>query len=182
MSRYLAALLLLFLPLITHAAPLGDCKGTPADAVLQLPAPLSQWGSIACTPYGHIITNHDGWIWSHPGAYAPVFIASQMVQSDLKKTGNRSYFTRIHMAEVPLSNQAAEAALSALNDALTPAMMTKAYRLEVSGSLGKSMVLYFFTQPNHVWGIWCNAQGAGCEEATGFMVIDRSEAGMPSPR
>ena len=28
-----------------------DCSSAPPDAVMKLPAPLSKWGQIACTPW-----------------------------------------------------------------------------------------------------------------------------------
>lgn len=76
LKQFALLILALVSSAIAKAAPQGNCEGSPAQAVLELPAPLSQWGSIVCTPYGHIISNHDGWIWSRPGSYSPVFIGS----------------------------------------------------------------------------------------------------------
>ena len=168
------ALLILTLaaPAIARAAPQGDCAGSPAQAVLELPAPLSQWGSIVCTPYGHIISNHDGWIWSRAGGYSPVFIPSQMVRSNPEPLGNSSHFTKIEFVEVPVADKAASDALTALQDGLDPEPASKAYRLSATGSLGRNLVLYFFQLGTSTWGIWCDKDGANCSSSTAFMVLD----------
>ncbi len=45
------------------ASPAGDCSGTPKSAIVELHEPLRNWGQLACTPYGHIITNKEGWVY-----------------------------------------------------------------------------------------------------------------------
>lgn len=173
MLKTIATLLLsLALPSIAQAAPQGDCSGSPADAVVELPAPLSDWGTVACTPFGHIISNRQGWIWSYPGALAPVFVPSQMVRSKPEPLGNKSYFTRITFTEASLSDAATASALSALNSGLSPGPASKAYKLSATGSLGRSLVLFFFQQGASIWGIWCDEHGAQCNPDTRFMVLD----------
>lgn len=173
MIKQLTILLLsLTLSVIAQAAPQGNCSGSPATAVLELPAPLSDWGSIVCTPYGHIISNHDGWIWSYLGAFAPVFIPSQMVRSNPEPIGNKSYFKQITFVEVPLSDKEAAAAFSALNEGLAPESDSKAYKLSVTGSLGRSLTLFFFQHGSSIWGIWCDEHGTQCKSDTRFMVLD----------
>ncbi|HUS24350.1 MAG TPA: hypothetical protein VM369_05330, partial [Candidatus Binatia bacterium] len=83
-----------------QAQPSGDCAGSPAEAVTKLPAPLSDWGQVMCTPYGHIITNRQGWIWTQPGSYAPVMIPAQMVRQNPEPLGNKMYFTQISFGRV----------------------------------------------------------------------------------
>jgi hypothetical protein len=83
-----------------HAQPAGHCAGSPPEAVIKLPAPLDSWGQVMCTPYGHIITNLEGWIWTRPGGYSPVMIPSQMVRDNPAPLGNKYYFTQISFTRV----------------------------------------------------------------------------------
>ena len=177
MIKYVSLILLaLALPASAQAALQGDCAGTPDKAVVTLPAPLSEWGSLVCTPYGHIISNHDGWIWSNPGGYSPVFIPSQMVRDYPEAVGNASYFTEIAFNDVALTDKAAKAALVALQKGFPPERVSKGYRLRATGSLGRSLVLYFFDIGTSKWGIWCDMDGANCNSGTKFMLLDMSKA------
>ena len=95
--KYLILVLISILSFSVKSSPVGDCIGTPKEAVTALPSPLDNWGQIVCTPYGHIISNKQGYIWSNVGSYSPVMIPSQMVRSNPKSLGNNSYFTSIEM-------------------------------------------------------------------------------------
>jgi len=150
------------------ASPVGDCAGTPADAVVELPPPLDKWGQIACTPYGHIITNRDGWIWSYPAAYAPVFVPSQMVRDDPKELGNKSYFSRIDMTKV--DGAELDAAYSVFQEGFDKDERTPTgYRLDVTSNFGKSLKLYFFDYGDSAWGIWCRDK---CDPSSRFMLLN----------
>jgi hypothetical protein len=173
MIKSIAILLLLLTPLAAaRAEDVGDCTTTPPKAIVSLPAPLSQWGTVICTPYGYIISNHDGWIWSYPGGYAPVFVPSQMVRSNPKPIGSKSYFTQISFTEMPLADKSTQEALAALNKGLPPEPASKAYRLSATGSLGRTLSLYFFQNGSSMWGIWCDEHGSQCNSDTRFMVLD----------
>lgn len=153
------------------AAPVGDCAGTPSEAVVNLPSPLDAWGQIACTPYGHILSNKEGWIWSYPGAYAPVFIPSQMVKASPLELRNKSYFTSIKMTRV--DGQEFAAAYSAFhagfdeNDA-TPV----GYRLDAKAVSGNAVKLYFFDYGDSAWGIWCPD---ACDPKSSFMILNMAK-------
>lgn len=95
--KYLILGLISILSLAAKSNPVGDCVGTPKEAVTELPSPLDNWGQIVCTPYGHIISNKQGYVWSNIGSYSPVMIPSQMVRTNPKNVGNNSYFTSIEM-------------------------------------------------------------------------------------
>jgi hypothetical protein len=174
MLKHLALLLLslAIVPSARAAQPQGDCSGTPSTAAMELPRPLSEWAAIVCTPYGHIISNHEGWIWSRPGGYVPVFVPSQMVRNNPEAVGNASYFTSIDFKELPLSEPGAVKALAALEADLPAEPASKAYRLAVSGSLGRSLVLYFFQLDTSIWGIWCGKDGDACTSDSKFMLLD----------
>ena len=171
----LITLFLLFLATSFGARADDDagCSGDPPEAIVTLPSPLSDWGKIICTPYGYIISNQEGWIWSYPGGFAPVFIPSQMVRSDPKPIGSKSYFTQITLVDAPLTDKATKEALQALNKGLAPEPASKAYRLSATGSLGRTLTLYFFQHGvKSTWGIWCDEQGSQCNSDAKFMVLD----------
>ena len=90
-----------------HDAILISCAGSPKDAVLTLPEPLSHWGSVYCTKYGHSVAAKERWIWSFPGAFAPVHLPAQMVRENPKEVGNSAYFKQIRLQ--PLTGTDADA-------------------------------------------------------------------------
>lgn len=178
MIRRIAVLLLaISFPAIGKDAPQGDCAGSPPDAVLSLPAPLSTWGIIVCTPQGHVISSREGWIWTRPGAFVPVRIPSQMVQTDPAPLGNKSYFTGITFKEVPVTDTQAVEALAAMYKGVALEPASNAYQLSVTGSLGRSLKLYFFRIGTSTWGIWCTD---ACYQNTRFMLLDMRKAAAKS--
>lgn len=149
----------------------GDCSGTPPDAVMTLPQPLSKWGTLVCTPYGHIISNHEGWIWSNEGAYSPVFIPSQMMRDNPLPVGNKSYFTRINLVKV--DGPEFQTAYSAFHGNFAPdKTLPTGYRLDLESVSGRTLKLYFFDYETHAWGIWCTT--GVCDPGSRFMLIDMS--------
>lgn len=169
--KYVTIALISLLSFILHAQPVGNCKGTPSSAVTLLPKPLSNWGQIACTPYGHIITNKKGWVWSNPGSYSPVMIPSQMVRNNPELLANKSYFTQVEMSEV--LGKEAEAAISLLEKGFDKTeTKPKVYRLRVVSISGKSLNLKFFDYGNSKWGMWCNK---GCDPNSRFMLLNMAK-------
>ncbi len=67
----------------------NDCEGTPPNAVMTLPAPLSKWGRVSCTPFGHILTSHEGWVWVLPDGASSVLIPSQLGVQSPRPLGNK---------------------------------------------------------------------------------------------
>ena len=156
----------------SSAGPIGDCAGMPAEAVVTLPSPLDRWGQIACTPYGHVLSNKKGWIWSQPGSYSPVFIPSQMVRKNPEKLGNRSYFTSIEMTKV--TGDEFDNAYQAMTQGLdTDNTRPQGYRLDVTSVSGKSLRLYFFDFGESVWGVWCREE---CNPLSRFMILDMTDS------
>lgn len=142
------------------------CQGSPADAVLTLPAPLSIWGRLVCTPYGHVITANKGWIWTPPGAFVPVFVPAQMIREKLATVGNDAYFTTITMtvaegdeAALPLQ------AIQTIFGSMQPPRET--YRLQLISNDGRAFRLYFLLADT-LTGIWCIE---ACDPKTFFMVM-----------
>lgn len=132
------------------AVPVRDCTGTPADAVTKLPMPLAVWGKITCTPFGHVIEANDGWIWSSPGAYSPVFMPSQIVRANPEEVGNKSYFTKISLTKV--TDDASRTAYEAFNKGFgTDEISPVRYRLDLTSVSGKTITQYFFDYGNSIW-------------------------------
>jgi len=149
-----------------------DCAGTPPNAVMTLPEPLAAWGALVCTSSGHIITNKEGWIWTHPGGYAPVSFPSQMVQTVPSALGNKSYFTRIDMTKV--DGDEFQMAFSAFHEGFAPdAEQPTAYRLELTSVSGQMLKVYFFDYNVRVWGISCPDK---CDRSTRFMLLNLNKA------
>ena len=170
MFRLCLTLVLMATHVSVFADPLGNCEEAPEDARLELPEAMSQFAVLVCTPYGYIISNREGWIWTYPGSYAPLMIPSQMVRSNPREVGSASYFSSIEY--VPVEGQEAKGALDALNegfDALGSSPLV--YRLRVTNQEGKSLRIYFsIDQELHsYWGIWCNTE---CDPRTRFMMLD----------
>lgn len=169
--RVVAFIVLISVSGYAAAGPVGDCAGTPAEAVVNLPSPLDKWGQIACTSYGHVITNKNGWIWSQPGSYSPVFIPSQMVRENPQKLGSESYFTGIDMASV--EGDEFDNAYRALIEGLdTDDTRPQGYRLDATSVSGKRLKLYFFDYDESVWGIWCREE---CDPLSRFMILDMTD-------
>jgi len=153
------------------ASPVGDCDGTPKSAITQLPKPIKSWGQIVCTPYGHIITNKEGWVWSQPASFSPVMIPSQMIRSNPEALGNKSYFIKIDMTT--LSGIEAEASIKMFEDGFDNSEYSPTvYALEVSSISGKQLGFQFFDYGNSLWGMWCNKK---CDPSSRFMLLNMSD-------
>jgi hypothetical protein len=172
LMRVLAVSVSCLLVTVAHGQPAASCDGTPKDAVMTLPAPLDRWGVIECTPYGHIIASKDGWLWTYPGGFEPVFIPSQMVRSQPAELGNASYFSSISV--VPVTGAEFDVAYKAFSKGFDEADHTPlGYRLEVKSISGKSLRLYFFdSEDSAPWGIWCTKE---CDPDSRFMILNMSE-------
>ncbi len=169
--KYLIMVGAFFLSLYGNASPVGDCSGTPEQAVMVLPSPLSEWGKIACTPYGHIITNKEGWTWSNPGSYSPIMIPSQMVRSNPEPLGSKSFFTEINM--VAVTGQQALDAIKLFEAGFDSSETAPTvYSLTVSSVSGKELGFQFFDYGDSQWGMWCNKE---CNPNSKFMLLNMAK-------
>lgn len=167
MKYFTIAVLILF-SLNSNAELAGDCEGTPKSAVTSLPEPLNKWGQIVCTPYGHIITNKDGWVWSNPGSYSPVMIPSQMVRSKPEPLGNNSYFTKIELTE--LTGKEADKSIALFETGFDVSeSKPRVFSLKVKSISGKVLGFKFFDFGNSQWGMWCNKE---CDPNSKFMLLN----------
>ncbi|MGA3305054.1 MAG: hypothetical protein ABSC26_03490 [Stellaceae bacterium] len=172
MKRISPALALIFTILFIHAVRAADCGNPSPDAVIRLPAPLDQWGQLTCTPYGYVIEAHQGWIWSRPGGYSPVWVPAQMVRQNPALLGSQSYFTKIELVKIEADElQIPYDAFQSIFRGDRPPPI--AYRLDVTSNSGKSLRLYFLQYETGPWGIWC-AEGK-CDPTSLFMVLDMTK-------
>lgn len=154
-----------------HSEPVGDCDGSPKAAVMSLPAPLNNWGQIVCSPYGHIISNKQGLIWSNVGSYSPVMIPSQMVRTGPKELGNESYFTSIEM--VKLEGAEAKSSIELFETGFDKSPTSPSvYSLVVTSISGKKLSFKFFDYGDSQWGMWCNKK---CDLNSKFMILNMAK-------
>lgn len=161
----------------TRANDETDCTGSPSEAVMTLPAPLSKWGEVACTPFGHVLTSRKGWAWVLISAKRPVILPSQMVDEMPQPLGNKSYFTAIAVQRV--TGQEFAAAYETLHGDLDPhETLPNGYRVDLASVSGKKMLLYFFDYDTYAWAIEC--PNGSCSRGSRFMILDQDH--MPTPR
>lgn len=159
MRRHIVIVLLTLLVGNVSAEPVGDCASSPPDAVLELPQTMQTFAQLACTPYGHIIMQKDGWTWTYPGGMAPMLIPSQTARANPEQLGNASYFRSIEFQ--PVDAEEIVAALAALGlGTLGPEKDPDVYQLIAANQAGEESVLYFsFDAASDInWGVWCNEE------------------------
>jgi hypothetical protein len=156
--------------------PEHDCAGAPPDAVTTLPAPLSKWGEVMCTPYGHMLASHASWMWLMPD-FDTVLIPAQISDKTPEELGNKIYFTKIDVMRVKGAEfeQAYKAFHQDFDDT---EVKPDAYRVDLTTVEGKSLRMYFFDYDTYAWGISC--PDGKCATDTRFMILDRNTP--PKPR
>ncbi|HYM18851.1 MAG TPA: hypothetical protein VEU06_09830 [Micropepsaceae bacterium] len=160
----------LCLELGTPAAALdNDCDGTPSGAVMTLPAPLSKWGRVSCTPFGHVLASHEGWAWVQPDGSQTVLVPSQRVANP-RPVGNSSYFTKIEMKRIT-GEEFAEA-YHVFHDGLDDKEpLPDGYRVDLETASGKSLRMYFFDYDTYAWAIECGDND--CDPHSRFAILDK---------
>lgn len=98
----LLSLGLLTLP--AGAASDNDCSGAPADAVLDLPAPVDQWLTLECTRYGHALIRRDNanWVNMRSNTFGGLFTAQRARHPGDKAQEGRHdhYFTALEAVKL----------------------------------------------------------------------------------
>lgn len=151
------------------------CTGSPPEAVTELPEPLRQWGTIRCTVYGHVLAAKDKWVWSYPGAFAPVFLPAQMVRDNPARVGNSSYFKQLVFKK--LDEAEASGAAAAINSKLgtRPMPVDFAFDLTLTNNEGDAHQVRFVQTTEEtktgkgLWGFWCSP---GCKDGQPFMLLN----------
>ena len=174
---FAAAIVAGFATTAPKAAGEVDCSDSPTEAVMSLPVPLSKWGQIACTPFGHVLASHEGWVWSWPDGSGMVFLPSQMVARDPLPLGSHSYFTKIEMIKV--NGAEFYDAYNLFKEGLEEnAVRPDGYRVDLTSVSGKTMRVYFFDYDTYAWGMACPDDI--CHRDSRFMVVDKAH--RPQPR
>jgi hypothetical protein len=182
-GKWLTALSILTVVAGLNAAPPAvaveghDCSGTPPDAVMELPTPLSKWAQITCTPLGHMLTSREGWIWVMPADLETVLIPSQIVEKEPETVGNNSYFNKIDVTRVKGEefNEAYKAFHVGFDD---QEVKPDGYRVDLTTAAGKTLRMFFFDYDSYAWAMSCPENK--CDSDTRFMILDK--ANRPKPR
>lgn len=157
----------------TFESILIGCEDAPDHSVTELSAPISDWGRVSCTKYGHVIMSAEGWVWHSPIADQIVRFWAQSSAGVFSEVGHRAYFKSIELEE--LTGEAAESANETLAATLGASAqpISHAYHLTAVNSSNESESV-FFVQPTsskelgNLWGYTCNAE---CTNPLVFMVF-----------
>lgn len=156
---------------VPAAALDDDCTGTPDDAATTLPLPLSKWGQIACTPFGHVLGAREGWMWISQNAARQIVIPAQGESRRPLPLGNASYFVKIEVERIGGSEfdrvyEIFHAGFDA-NEA-----KPDGYRVELTPVKGDALTVYFFDYDTYAWGMECPK--GECVTDSRFMILDKA--------
>ena len=141
-----------------------SCDGSPAQAVLTVPKPADKFLHVFYTRFGHALEPNNGWFWTPPGKYKPVFFPAQMVRKDPKFSGNTIYFKSIIVSA--LSGKLAEKKWSVLAEKFPKATPpTKAIAISTVNNDNEPHRIYIFT---NAWGYSCNPK---CSKDNAFIMV-----------
>jgi hypothetical protein len=155
-----------------------DCSSAPPEAVVKLPTPLSKWGQITCTPLGHMLTSHEGWIWIMPDATGTVIIPSQELENARESASAESYFTKIDVVQV--KGDEYDSAYRAFHVGFDDKeVKPDAYRVDLASVSGRTVRMFFFDYDSYAWGMTCPDNK--CDTDTRFMVLDKNNRPKPRP-
>jgi hypothetical protein len=171
----LAALFVLFfaasLRFAPAAVPDDDCAGTPVDAAMTLPVPLSKWGQISCSPFGHVLGAREGWVWISQNAARQIMIPAQGETRRPQPLGNAAYFVKIDVRRVSGSEFDRVYEIFHVGfDANEP--KPDGYRAELTPVKGETLTVYFFDYDTYAWGMECPR--GECVTDSRFMILDKA--------
>ena len=158
----------------TTVQPPQDCDNAPADAILQLPAPVGYWIRIVCTATGHALAPASGDAWE--------------VHQDARWSGipagfgaaggpNELYFVKAAVHEITGTDQSWAGQLFAQRAGFAvPDSARKIYALDLTDNRGKQGRVYIFTgDDGPVAGVACLST---CEETVTVTVTHPEAAPM----
>lgn len=177
-GRLAASLLLCALPLGTLGATdtLGDCSGAPEGVATALPAPLSEWGALVCSPeLGHMLVPPPGWMWKFVDTMKSFGLPANFGQN----TDTPAYFIGIKMNEAPLEHPLTRNAAKVLSEGLAPASepWEKAQVVTLGNTREQGVRVFIFEKAHERaglmrWGIMCNWDATQCSPGYRFMILD----------
>jgi hypothetical protein len=137
-----------------------SCESPPAHAIKALPAPLSHWAVIECSPLGQQLVSAPGWQWRYPASFKvrPVIPAWSATASEDEP--GAKYF--IALALEPVSGEALAqrhawlAGLVANYREAEPALPRTLLHLRAENNLGHEFDVWFaeFDQQRR-WAVLC---------------------------
>lgn len=157
-----------------------DCKHPPADAVRELPAPLSRWGRLNCLPYGHTLTQSPDAQWRYPGSFTDRVLISARTSSDEQDAKPR-YFTQLSARQLDTAEARAKHQdlmkriavyadrLADANTHQTPDVPKSAWEILGINNEKKTIRLYLMQHEGRqdVWGLVCAPE---CESHLSFIL------------
>ena len=153
------------------------CAGSPA-AVTTLPAPLSRWAEVRCTPVGYVITGRERWIWIEPNHKALVVIPSQSFGRHADPSDSSSYFTKIELTKI--GGEEFEKAYEVFHAGFDPKdAKPMGYRLDVTTMAGQEIRLYMFDYFSYGWAMACSKDA--CDPSSRFVMLNMNEDPKPLP-
>jgi hypothetical protein len=155
-----------------------DCSSAPPEAVIALPAPLSKWGQISCTPLGHMLTSREGWIWIMPDATWTVLIPAQELENAKESRNTEAYFTVIDIMQV--KGEEFDAAYGVFHAGFDDKeAKPEGYRVDLTTVSGKAIRMFFFDYDSYAWGMTCPDNK--CDADSRFMILDKNNRPKPRP-
>jgi hypothetical protein len=149
------------------------CSSAPTDARTELPAQLTQWATLSCTRFGHVVSAARGWVWHNPRTNRFVRIWSQPGDGNLQESGHENYFKTLEFRQ--LSPQEAESANAAIAAELgaKAQQVADAYTLVVVDARGRTQTTNFVRAEANVrlgtfWGWSCTSPCSKPEVFMGF--------------
>ncbi|WP_111267802.1 hypothetical protein [Marilutibacter maris] len=179
-GRFAASLLLCGLPLGAASASdvLGDCGGAPEGAVTTLPAPVSEWGVLACSPEtGHMLAARPGWAWKFVDTMKDFGLPANFGQDDGQAPA--AYFVAARINDAPLEHPLTLNAAKALSEGLAaePDPWDSARVLSLGNTRQQGVRVFVFEKTDeHAgpmrWAIMCNWDASQCSPGHRFMILD----------
>ena len=161
------------------AANAQDCGASSSDAVNTLPVPLNRWAQIVCTPYGEVMTGHEGWVWVEPVKRALVVIPSASL--DLKEAppdNVKAYFTKIEI--IKIIGEEFDKAYSLFHVGFdSQEGKPVGYRLELGTASGDGLQLYILDYFTYGVGISCPS--GNCDRSSRFVMVNVHHEPKPLP-
>ena len=101
-NKILLTLLLSLISVTTNAGSFFiDCKTSPKDAKLELPAPANEWAKIGCSKFGHILMAQKSWFWGLSPSPKPAFLPADILNTrKMRNVGNTIYFKQFEIKKL----------------------------------------------------------------------------------